>query len=77
MDEFENGSPQGIPAEIFLGTAGASDSSGMEITLDGETEPMTKHYRQLLTGRTVPEGARIAVLKISGSYVVLGEIGDL
>ena len=60
--------------EIYLGTVSASDSSGIQLTLDGETEPMTKRYRQILTGTTIPVGARVAALKISGTFVVLGQL---
>ena len=79
MDElmFQNEiKPQGSGSacEIYLGTVSAADSSGIQLTLDGESEPMTKRYRQILTGRTVSTGARVAIFKISGTYVVLGEL---
>ena len=47
---------------------------GIELTMDGETDPMTKKYRQILTGRPIPAGSRVAVMKTSGTYVVLGQI---
>ena len=74
---FKNESAKASDArtpEFYLGTVSASDSSGIELTMDGESEPMTKRYRQILTGRTIPIGARVAVIKISGTYVVLGEL---
>ena len=79
MDEllFQNETkPQGAEsASAFcLGTVSASDSSGIQLTLDGESEPMTKRYRQILTGRTISVGARVVVVKISGTYVVLGQL---
>lgn len=79
MDEllFQNETSSrgsGSVCEIYLGTVSASDSSGIQLTLDGETEPMTKRYRQILTGTTIPVGARVAALKISGTFVVLGQL---
>ena len=62
--------------EVYLGTVIGADSSGVEIEMDGETDPMTKKYRQILTGRSLPAGARVAVMKISGTYVVLGQISN-
>ena len=59
---------------FYLGTVTASDSTGIQLTMDGETDPMTKRYRQILTGRTIPVGARVVVAKISGTYVVLGQL---
>ena len=65
--------PATVP-EIYLGTVSGSDNSGIELTMDGETDPMTKKYRQILTGRPIPAGSRVAVMKTSGTYVVLGQI---
>jgi hypothetical protein len=61
-------------SEFYLGTVTASDSTGIQLTMDGESEPMTKRYRQILTGRTITVGARVVVVKISGTYVVLGQL---
>ena len=79
MDEllFQNETKlreSGSPCEIYLGTVSASDSSGIQLTLDGESAPMTKKYRQILTGNTLTVGARVAVIKISGTFVVLGQL---
>lgn len=80
MDEILNteknaAMPETVP-EIYLGTAGSSSASGVEITLDGQSDPMQKEYKMLLTGRTPTSGARVMCVKISGTYVVLGEIGN-
>lgn len=80
MDELITGKeqdklPETVP-EVYLGTVESVSSAGVEITLDGQTEPMQKRYRQLLTGHTIATGARVMAVKISGSYVVLGEIGN-
>jgi len=63
-------------SEIFLGTVTGRSSSGITLRMDGETEAMTKKYRQILTGMTIPTGARVAVAKVSGSYVVLGQVAN-
>lgn len=65
--------PETVP-EMFLATVAGVNSSGVLITLDGESEPMTKRYKQLKTGQTLSSGARVAVVKISGTFVVLGAI---
>ncbi len=81
MDEIiagkeKNKLPETVP-EIFLGTVNNwSMANGVEITLDGQSAPMTKKYKQLLVSRPLPIGARVAVMKISGTYVVLGEISN-
>lgn len=68
--------PETVP-EIFLGTVNSWNiSTGVQITLDGEDAPMTKRYRQMLMARPLQVGARVAVMKLSGTYVVLGEISN-
>lgn len=66
--------PETVP-EIFLGTVNSWNiSTGVQVTLDGESAPMSKRYKQMLMARPLPVGARVAVMKLSGTYVVLGEI---
>lgn len=65
--------PETVP-EMFLATVAGVSAEGVQITLDGESEPMTKRYKLLQTGQTPASGARVAVLKISGTFVVLGAI---
>lgn len=67
--------PETVP-EIYLGTVVSADSSGVELSMDGESDALTKKYRQILTGRFLPVGARVAVLKTAGTYVVLGQIAN-
>lgn len=68
--------PETVP-EVFLGTVNAwSVSTGVQITLDGESAPMAKRYKQMLMARPLKVGARVAVMKLSGTYVVLGEISN-
>lgn len=65
--------PETVP-ELFLATVNGVNSSGVQITLDGETTPMTKRYKQLKTGQTLSSGARVVAVKISGTFIVLGAI---
>ena len=62
--------------EIYLGTVDGANSSGVEITLDGQSSALSKRYKMLLTGRTLTEGERVLILKMSGTYVVLGAIAS-
>lgn len=64
-------------AEFYLATmtAGAKDV-GLKIRLDGDSNGSTKSYKILLTGREPPRnGDRVLVIKLSGTYVVLGKVG--
>ena len=73
MDEFaliEN-NPD---VEIYLATVTEYSLSGVRIKLDGQDEAMTKRYKMLRTTRHLEVGDRVVVLKISGSYVVLGAV---
>lgn len=65
--------PETVP-ELFLATVAGVNSSGVLITLDGESAAMTKRYKQLKTGETLSVGNRVAVIKISGTFIVLGAI---
>ena len=65
---------QATVPEIYLGTVSSANSSGVKITLDGQSEAMTKRYKCLKTGRALSTNARVMIVKISGTYVVLGEI---
>ena len=70
----ETSLPETVP-ELYIGTVASVTGEGIELTLDGQTEPMQKKYRQLITGQALQEGARVLAVKISGTYVILGEIG--
>ena len=67
--------PETVP-EVYIGTVASSSSAGFTITLDGQSAATQKQYRMILTGRTPAVGARVMCIKISGTYVVLGEIGN-
>lgn len=68
--------PETVP-EVYLGTVITWNiADGVKIQLDGDEAAMTKRYKQILTGRPLPVGARVAVLKLSGTYVVLGQVSN-
>ena len=64
-------------AEFYLATmTGGSNSTGIKIRLDGDSSGSTKAFKILQTGREPPRtGDRVLVIKLSGTYVVLGKIG--
>lgn len=65
------------PTEFFLGTVKAwSNDTGVQIQLDGQDAPMTKRYKMMLMCRPLSVGARVGVIKHSGTYIVLGEISN-
>lgn len=49
-------------------------SSGAQIQLDGEDEPMDKYFK-VIRSRPLVVGSRYLIMKHSGTYVVIGEIG--
>lgn len=80
MNEFltseETAGAQAPETEFYLGTVGTwSNADGVEITLDGQSDPMTKRYKMMYMCRPLHRGARVVVMKQSGTYIVLGEIG--
>lgn len=62
--------------EFYLGTVTGSNTAGVEIRLDGQDSAMTKRYKVIKTCRTLNVGARVGVIKHSGTYIVLGEISS-
>ena len=74
MDEFLQEEMTGGEAEFFLATVTAwSASNGAKIRLDGQDTAMVKYYKTLCGAVTV--GARVVVMKKSGTFVVLGMLG--
>lgn len=76
MDEFVKEENNG-QAEFYLATmTGGTKDEGLTFTIDGQSSSTTKKYKLLLTGKEPPRtGDRILVMKISGTYIVLGKIG--
>ena len=64
-------------AEIYLATVQSwSNATGVKLKFDGESSTTSKGYKMLLCCRPLPVGARVAVVKHSGTYFVLGEISN-
>lgn len=82
MDDFLIGKvPEGgenaPETSFYLATVGAwSNSDGVSIKIDGEDEFSTKRYKMMYMCRPLHNGARVVVMKQSGTYIVLGEIGN-
>lgn len=73
LPEKQDTSPE---IEILIGTIhNWNSSSGATFTIDGAGSVTTKYYKIMQTGRPMYEGKRYLILKTSGTYVVLGEIG--
>lgn len=58
--------------ELFLATVGSSNSSGVTLQFDGAAAATTKRFKCI--GTRPGAGDRVAVLKQSGTYIVLGAI---
>lgn len=75
MDEIIN---QGKKSEVefLLATVTSYLSTGIKIRLDGQTEEMAKRYKMLQVGKPLKAGDRVVVMKMSGTYVVLGAVDN-
>ena len=58
--------------ELYLATVGASDSTGVTLIFDGASAATTKRFKSV--GTRPSAGDRVAVMKQSGTYIVLGTI---
>ena len=60
--------------DLFLATVAARDSNyDVSLRFDGETEATTKYFKTL-NAQSITTGSRVLVLKISGTYLVLGKV---
>lgn len=81
MNEFlttgeESAGAQAPETEFYLGTVTAwSNDTGVEIKLDGQDQAMTKRFKMMYMCRPLKVNSRVVVMKQSGTYIVLGEIG--
>lgn len=67
---------QSGPTKFFLATvASVTAADGVSIIPDGQTEPVPKKYKILLTCAVPAAGERVVVMKHSGTCVILGAIG--
>jgi hypothetical protein len=82
LDEFisrpeESAGNTAPEVEFYLATVSAwSNADGVSIKIDGQEEATTKRYKMMLMCRPLHVGTRVVVMKISGSYIVLGEIAN-
>ena len=60
--------------DFYLGTVSEVSENGVKVLFDGHSSATQKNYKQLTTGIELSVGDRIVIMKISGSYVVLGKI---
>ena len=71
VEEPKPGQAEFYLATVSEGTAG----EGIKIILDGQDSAMAKPYKILVTGKSPPRsGERVLVVKISGTYIVLGAV---
>lgn len=61
------------PTELFA-TVSAVHAHGVQIQLDGESEPGEKHYK-VIQSYLPKVGDYVLVLKIGGSYLIIGSKG--
>lgn len=61
----------GNTSGFFLATVSSVTSRGVLIQLDGESAPMEKPYKRIYTVRS---GDRVLVVKMSGTYIVIGPL---
>lgn len=73
MDEFIQHDGNG-DVEFFLGTVTSYATTGVGVRLDGQNAAMTKKYKMLRTGKPLVSGDRVVIMKMSGTYVVLGAV---
>ena len=77
MNEEEIIIQQPANCELLLATMSSGTKDvGLKLIIDGQDSATTKSFKLLLTGREPPRGGdRVLVLKISGTYIVLGKVG--
>jgi len=62
--------------DLLLATVDSVTNDGLTMILDGESEATQKKYKYLTSAYSDPSvGDRVVVMRMSGTYVVLGRIG--
>ena len=59
---------------LLLATVCSVSSSGITLRFSGQSEASEKKYKRLITGQSLSVGDRVLVVKMSGTYVVLGKV---
>lgn len=67
-------SPESAVQIAVLGTG--NSSSGWTLILDGQTTESQKLYKTLSSSGALSQGDRVLVARVSGSYVIIGKIGN-
>ena len=60
---------------FFRATIDEIDSEGISLSINGGLEKLQKKYKYLETGAILQPGDSVLVVKMTGTYVVLGRIG--
>lgn len=77
LAQEESAGAQAPVTEFYLATVITwSNATGVQIKIDGQDQAMTKRYKMMLMCRPLHVGARVVVMKQSGTYIVLGEIAN-
>lgn len=64
-------------AEFVMGTVvSAVSGRGITVRIDGQDSASAKAYKRLMTGSALNSGQRVLLIKMSGTYIVLGRIGQ-
>ena len=71
MDIFSQERPK--ERQFKLGTV-TSISGGISVQFDGETSPSSKKYKRLASYSSPAVNDRVLMVKIGGSYIILGKI---
>lgn len=77
MDELIFSIPLGDSSSnptLLLATIGSVSPDGVTLKFAWQSEESQKRYKRLMTGQTLYAGDRVLVVKLSGTYVVLGKI---
>lgn len=75
-DQMENVEPVPLHGEFFLAKLAVSSTSSYprtKLIFDGETAATQKYY-PVLNKTAIAVGTRVLVLKLAGSYIVLGQV---
>lgn len=60
---------------FLMATISDVGSDGFTLSINGGLSSLKKKYSRLQTGDQLSKGDRVLVVKISGTYVILGKIG--
>lgn len=71
------GGTQDQPEKLILATVAGVYSDGLSLIPDDQAEATQKHYKYLASAYPAPAaGDRVVVMKMSGTYIVMGSLGE-